>query len=169
MWLCKFFSFLFKICIITDMKQKKKYLQIWNNWKKKLASFFWLDDCAGGICTRERKWIIEILCILDKHGWLMLPKGQLKKWECFEDAAIREFQEETGLYNIKLWKKIGTLRDRLRRKKIVFFEILCPHHSHVAIHDEAILWIPIAKALLQMKHPSETHFVKKTYYWLLQR
>jgi len=24
-------------------------------WKKKISSFFWLDDCAGGICIRERQ------------------------------------------------------------------------------------------------------------------
>lgn len=145
------------------MTWKKKMIQYLNLWKKKMASLFWLDDCAWGICLRERKWKIELLCVLDKHGGFMLPKWRLKKWESFEDAAVREFQEETGIYNAKISKEIGIIRDRIRRKKIVLFSFLWTSFSHSSIHDEAIMWVDIKTACKKMKHPSERDFLKKYF------
>lgn len=98
---------------------------------------------------------------MHKKGWLMLPKWKIKHGESYESAAKREFEEETGLYGYKLWDKIGILRDRYRRKKIIFFWFHNPASKHSEIHDEAIVWIPLQKSLRHMKHISERKFIEK--------
>lgn len=133
-----------------------------NIWKKKLSSFFWLDDCAGGICIRERKGVEEILCVLHNDGGIMLPKWRVKKWELLEGAALREFQEETWLYGSQIGQKIGTIRDRLRRKKITFYKIHTGSR-HTTVTDEAIMWVELSKASAKMKHASERDFIEKYF------
>lgn len=70
--------------------------------------------------------------------------------------------EETGIYSCTLGNKIGTIRDRNRRKKIVFYTI---HSSgqHTPVRDEAIMWIDISSALKNMKHKTEKTFLKKHF------
>jgi hypothetical protein len=38
--------------LMKTIKKGRNKLEI---MKKKISSFFWLDNCAGGICIRERK------------------------------------------------------------------------------------------------------------------
>ena len=159
MWLCKFFSFFEKIPIISTMKWNKKgYLEL---WKKRIASFVWLDPCAGWICLRERKWKTELLCVIHKDGGIMIPKWRIKPWESTEDAALREFREETGIYTSILGEKIGVIRDRIRRKKITLYKIHHGSWQHTSVHDEAIMWIEIGQALKKIKHLSERKFIEK--------
>jgi ADP-ribose pyrophosphatase YjhB (NUDIX family) len=161
MSLCKFFSFFPKTPIMMSMKTIKKKQKKLEVWKKKIASFFWLDDCAGGISLRERKWKREILCVLHRDGSYMLPKWQVKEWESFADAALREFREETGIQNVALWEKIAVIRDRIRRKKIIFFSMNHGESAMTAIRDEAIMWVEVEKSAKKMKHESERKFIEK--------
>ena len=91
----------------------------------------------------------------------MLPKWRCKVGETVEDAAIREFQEETGIYDFKLGEKIWVVRDRKRRKKTTFFKINKPGKQHTQFHDEATLWIKIEDALVDMRHKGERKLVKE--------
>lgn len=161
MWLCKFFSFFSFSPIIHRMKPFKKE-SLFEQWKKFIASFFWLDPCAGGICIRERKWIKEIICVTHRDGGIMLPKWRIKRWEKPKEAALREFREETGIYNSTLGSKIGTIRDRNRRKKIIFYHIQSSG-PHSVIHDEAVMWLPLEDALQKMKHKTEKKFLQKYF------
>lgn len=90
----------------------------------------------------------------------MLPKWRVKRWESLENAALREFQEETGLYGGQLGQKIGTIRDRLRRKKITFYWITNTAR-HTSVTDEAIMWVELSLAAWKMKHKSEQKFIEK--------
>lgn len=159
MWLCKFFSFFSFSPIIHHMKSIKKG-RLFEQWKKFIASFFWLDPCAGGICIRDRRWIREIICVIHRDGGVMLPKWRIKRWEKTKEAALREFQEETGIYSSTLGWKIGTIRDRIRRKKITFYHIY-NSGTLTPVHDEAVMWLPLESAQQKMKHPAEKKFLKK--------
>ncbi len=91
----------------------------------------------------------------------MLPKGRCKVGETVEEAATREFREETGIYDFKLGEKIGIVRDRKRRKKTTFFAIEKPGKQHAHFHDEATLWVKIEDALVDMRHKGERKLVKE--------
>lgn len=137
------------------MQHKKSPLNHWQIFKRWLSSFFWLEPCAGAIITRERNGGKEILCIAHKKWGLMLPKWRWKIGESTQEIAVREIQEETGLYGFKLGREIATIRDRKRRKKITFFEVKNPSTTHAHIKDEAIIWTPHKEAVKKMRHESE--------------
>ena len=59
---------------------------------------FTLIKAAGGFVLNENK---EVLMMFRRGKW-DLPKGKMDIKESFEDCAIRETEEETGLEKIKL-------------------------------------------------------------------
>ena len=71
--------------------------------KKAFFKHFHIIEAAGGIVQNEKK---EILFIHRRGKW-DLPKGKLEKKETPEIAAAREVEEETGVKDLKLKKKIG--------------------------------------------------------------
>jgi deoxyribose-phosphate aldolase len=56
-----------------------------------------IERAAGGLVFRKGKNGLEVLMIQDAYGKLTFPKGHLEAFESFEDAAIREIEEETGI------------------------------------------------------------------------
>lgn len=71
--------------------------------KKIFFKNFQCIEAAGGIVQNDKK---KILFIYRRHKW-DLPKGKIEKKESPEVAAQREIEEETGLRNLFLKKKIG--------------------------------------------------------------
>ena len=72
-----------------------------NNLKELKDAFFKKFTpikAAGGFVLNENK---EVLMMFRRGKW-DLPKGKMDKKESFEDCAIRETEEETGLKKIKL-------------------------------------------------------------------
>lgn len=90
--------------------------------KKQKADF---ELSAGGIvfCPKTKK----ILVIEDKKGRISLPKGWVEKNEKLIETARRETEEETGVKNLRLIKKIGEVNFFYRKKtnlvfkKVVYF------------------------------------------------
>ncbi len=80
---------------------------IWNEDLDKLQKAFFkhftVIEAAGGIVQNEDK---DLLFIFRRKKW-DLPKGKLEKKELPETAAGREIEEETGVKQLKLKKKIG--------------------------------------------------------------
>lgn len=64
---------------------------------------FDIKVAGGGLVYNEKE---EILMIFRMSKW-DLPKGKLDSGETIEECALREVQEETGLKNIVLGKKLG--------------------------------------------------------------
>jgi len=59
---------------------------------------FTLIKAAGGFVLNENN---EVLMMFRRGKW-DLPKGKMDKKETFEECAVRETEEETGLKHIKL-------------------------------------------------------------------
>lgn len=71
--------------------------------KKAFFKHFTFIESAGGIVLNEYK---EILFIHRLGKW-DLPKGKIEKKESPESSALREVEEETGIGQLTLKKKIG--------------------------------------------------------------
>lgn len=71
--------------------------------RKDFFRHFTAIEAAGGIVQNDKK---ELLFIYRLEKW-DLPKGKVEKNEAIEVAAAREIEEETGLKEIVLKKKIG--------------------------------------------------------------
>jgi len=80
---------------------------IWNKdleaLKKVFFKNFTLIEAAGGIVQNNKK---ELLFIFRLDKW-DLPKGKMEKGEKPDACALREVEEETGVTNLKLKKKVG--------------------------------------------------------------
>lgn len=71
--------------------------------KKAFFKNFTPIEAAGGIVQNENK---EILFI-ERLGKWDLPKGKIELGEKEDEAATREVEEETGVKNLTIKKKIG--------------------------------------------------------------
>ncbi len=87
--------------------------KLWKDFK----SLFKKIKAAGGVVFNEKK---EIL-VMFRRGFWDLPKGKIDPGETKKQAAVREVEEETGISNIKLGKKIcRTLHTyQLKEKRIL--------------------------------------------------
>ena len=70
---------------------------------KAFFKHFELIEAAGGIVQNDKK---EILFIYRLDKW-DLPKGKVEKGESFEECAVREVEEETGVSNLTIKNKAG--------------------------------------------------------------
>jgi 8-oxo-dGTP pyrophosphatase MutT (NUDIX family) len=70
--------------------------------KKSFFKHFSPVMAAGGLVENEKG---EVLLIFRRGKW-DLPKGKLDPGETIEQCAVREVEEETGLKNIELKKKL---------------------------------------------------------------
>jgi ADP-ribose pyrophosphatase YjhB (NUDIX family) len=77
---------------------------IYSSNLKKLFSdfcqFYKIIEAAGGLVFNTENKVLAIL----RDGIWDLPKGKVEKGESYEDAALREVEEECGLKKIKLIK-----------------------------------------------------------------
>ncbi len=68
-----------------------------------LKQFFVLE-AAGGIVRHSNNAFLMI----KRFGFWDFPKGKIEKGESKKEAALREVQEETGIKNIKIIRKLPT-------------------------------------------------------------
>lgn len=86
---------------------------------KKDFKYHFLELEAGGGLVRNEKG--EYLFIFRRGSW-DLPKGKIESYETKKQATLREIEEETGVMNMQIIKKIGITRHTYRSnvgKKII--------------------------------------------------
>jgi 8-oxo-dGTP pyrophosphatase MutT (NUDIX family) len=95
--------------IIHKLKNKKiKGINLYtpdleSDWYSFLNTFHTVS-AAGGLVVNTKK---EILFIYRSKKW-DLPKGRIEEGEAIEETAIREVEEECGIFNLKLIKPLLT-------------------------------------------------------------
>jgi len=95
--------------------------------KKDFFSAFNTIEAAGGIVRNKQN---EILFIFRRGKW-DLPKGKVEENETIEEAVIREIEEETGLGELKILRKLPdtfhmyVLNGKWVIKKTYWFEMSC--------------------------------------------
>jgi 8-oxo-dGTP pyrophosphatase MutT (NUDIX family) len=118
-----------------------------NKAKTYTFGLFKIIEAAGGIVQNDEK---ELLFIFRRGKW-DLPKGKIEKDETKEESAIREVEEETGISNLTLKRKVGETYHIYKEKekdilKIShWFYFSCKKQPLVAQTEEDITeatWIP---------------------------
>jgi 8-oxo-dGTP pyrophosphatase MutT (NUDIX family) len=101
---------------------------------------------AGGLVLRDGA---IALVHRPKYDDWSLPKGKLDDGEDFEQAALREVWEETGL-RCTLGRELGdaTYKDNKDRDKLVRYFEMHPEEGEFTPNDEvdALRWVPLADA-----------------------
>jgi 8-oxo-dGTP pyrophosphatase MutT (NUDIX family) len=92
----------FKKLIKQIIKGELFYINLYHKNEEKLEKFLKkklpVTEAAGGLVYNNKR---EILFIYRNSKW-DLPKGGLEKGETFEEAAIREVEEETGVQDLEI-------------------------------------------------------------------
>ncbi|QTE23810.1 NUDIX hydrolase [Polaribacter cellanae] len=90
-------------------------------WQEFLHSFK-IVTAAGGLVLNDKK---EVLFIFRNGVW-DLPKGRIEKGEQIEETAIREVEEECGIFDLKIVKPLLTtyhvyFQDGMKLKETFWF------------------------------------------------
>ena len=105
-------------------------------------------EAAGGVVLHEGR---VLLVHRPRYDDWTLPKGKLDRGESFEDAALREVREETGMRCTRGRELGGTeYRDRKDRPKVVRYWLMEPDDEPGSFepNDEVdeVRWVALDEA-----------------------
>ena len=109
-------------------------------------------EAAGGVVVRDG----EVLLVhRPRYDDWTLPKGKLGRGESFEDAALREVEEETGL-RCSLGRELPSARYEVNgRPKLVRYWLMTPQGETPFVpNDEtdAVRWLSPGEALALLSY-----------------
>ncbi len=122
-------------------------------------------QCAGGIVI----WNDQVLIIhQNKNSW-SLPKGHVEVGEPIEQAARREIQEESGITDLHLVRKLGIIQrykigingqdDHSELKDIHVFLYLTAHGAVASSEPHSMpVWMPAQQIGHYLTHPKDAAF-----------
>lgn len=118
-------------------------------------------SAAGGVVLRREDGSARVAVIhRPKYEDWSLPKGKLEEGEGFEEAALREVEEEIG-FTARLLGELPPVSylDRKARTKLVRYWVMEPLEGEFSPHDEVdeLRWLTRREAadLLTYDHDRE--------------
>jgi 8-oxo-dGTP diphosphatase len=116
-------------------------------------------EAAGGVVVRDG---MVLLVHRPRYDDWTLPKGKLDPGESFEDAAVREVEEETGL-RCRLVRELPSTEYRVRgRPKTVRYWLMEPESDTPFVpNDETddLRWLPPNEALALLSYDRDRDVV----------
>jgi 8-oxo-dGTP diphosphatase len=116
-------------------------------------------EAAGGVVVRDGT---VLLVHRPRYDDWTLPKGKLDRGESFEDAALREVEEETGL-RCRLLRELPSTEYRVGgRPKIVRYWLMEPEADTPFVpNDETdeLRWLPPDEALTLLTYDRDREIV----------
>ena len=120
---------------------------------------------AGGVVWRRAGDTIAIaIAHRPRYDDWSLPKGKLDKGESWEDAALREVEEEIGI-RARLGEELDPVAydDRKGRAKVVRYWLMEPEHETTfAPNDEVdeLRWLAPDEAIEALTYPHDAELVR---------
>ena len=116
---------------------------------------------AGGVVRRDGR--IAVVHRPRYDDW-SLPKGKLDPGEDYEEAALREVREETGL-ECELGDELSSTsyHDRKGRSKLVRYWLMQPVSGEFAPNEEVdeLRWLTPAEAAPLLTYPRDKELVQE--------
>ncbi|MBV8597539.1 MAG: NUDIX hydrolase [Actinobacteria bacterium] len=113
-------------------------------------------SAAGGVVVRDGR---VLLVHRPQYDDWTLPKGKVEPGESWEDAALREVAEETGL-ECELGDEVGRTHytdSRGREKEVRYFRMTCTGEPRAQNEVDEVRWVRLedAPALLSYERDAE--------------
>ncbi|MEA2389263.1 MAG: 8-oxo-dGTP diphosphatase [Thermoleophilaceae bacterium] len=121
---------------------------------------------AGGVVSRAgADGGVEIALVhRPKYGDWSLPKGKLEAGESFEEAAVREVEEETGI-RCGLERELGSAMypDNKGRAKTVRYWLMTPLHGDFAPNGEVdqLEWLTLDEARNRLSYDFDRELISQ--------
>ena len=116
---------------------------------------------AGGLVLRDGR--VAIVHRPRYDDW-SLPKGKLDDGESFEEGALREVEEETGL-KCRVRRELGdtSYSDRKDRAKLVRYFEMEPASGEFTPNEEVdeLIWLEPGEALDRLSYDFDRELVSK--------
>ena len=121
---------------------------------------------AGGIVWRRGAAGVEVAVVHRPHrGDWSLPKGKLDPGETWEQAALREVEEEIGL-RCSLGRELPPVSytDNSGRAKVVRYWLMEPEGGEFAPNDEVdeIRWVAVSEVRELLTHDDDYALVEQS-------
>jgi 8-oxo-dGTP diphosphatase len=106
---------------------------------------------AGGLVLRDGR---VLLVHRPAHEDWAFPKGKLEEGESWEEAALREVEEETGL-RCRLGEYVGSTRYRFREglKEVRYFRMTADGPARAQNEVDEVRWATAAEAASLLTYP----------------
>ena len=120
---------------------------------------------AGGLVVRDRGAGAEVAIVhRPRYDDWSLPKGKLEPGEAWEDAALREVEEETGM-RCRLGEELdpASYQDRKGRDKVVRYWLMEPENDTDFVPNDEVdqlRWLAPAEALELLSYPHDRELVE---------
>ena len=116
---------------------------------------------AGGVVVRDGT--VAVVHRPRYDDW-SLPKGKLDPGESWEQAALREVEEEIGL-RCRLGAELSPVEytDRKGRTKMVRYWLMEPVGGEFVPNEEVdeVRWMPYAQAATRLSYPHDRELVSE--------
>lgn len=124
---------------------------------------------AGGIVIRKKTKGLVVLLIKDSYGRWTWPKGNINKSESSKGAACREIEEEVGIKDVRILKRVGKSeyfykREGLLRFKTVYIYLCETGQAKLKIQKEEIesgKWFAPQEAFDKVEYKGAKELLRK--------
>jgi 8-oxo-dGTP diphosphatase len=105
---------------------------------------------AGGIVERDGR---VLLVHRPKYDDWSFPKGKLDDGETWEEAALREVEEETGL-RCELGDEVGRTHYLVLQgpKEVRYYRMTCRGEARAQNEVDEVRWVPLDEAAELLSH-----------------
>jgi 8-oxo-dGTP diphosphatase len=105
---------------------------------------------AGGIVVRDGS---VLLVHRPKYDDWSFPKGKLEEGETWEDAAVREVAEESGLV-CTIAEEVGRTHYVVLQgpKEVRYYRMTCDGDARAQNEVDEVRWVPLAEARGLLTH-----------------
>jgi 8-oxo-dGTP diphosphatase len=115
---------------------------------------------GGGVILRDGR---VLLVHRPRYDDWSLPKGKLWPGESWEDAALREVEEEVGLA-CELGEEAGRMHyldGRGRSKEVRYFHMSSVGEAKAGGEVDEVRWVPLAEAEELLSYERDREFVRR--------
>jgi 8-oxo-dGTP diphosphatase len=116
-------------------------------------------SAAGGVIVRDGR---VLLVHRPKYDDWSLPKGKLEDGESWEEGALREVEEETGL-RCTIGPEVGRTHYVVLqgRKEVRYFAMTCDGEAHAQNEVDDVRWVPLAEARALLTHDRDRELLER--------
>jgi 8-oxo-dGTP diphosphatase len=116
---------------------------------------------AGGLVVRDG---LVLLVHRPSYDDWAFPKGKLEDGETWEDAALREVEEETGL-RCELREYAGSTRYEVGGglKEVRYFWMRADREARPQNEVDALRWVTLAEALALLSYADDRKLVSDAF------